>query len=339
MHRLFAVSLTLALFASPLLAQTSPPSGEPLPRLPNADRTAPKASPPAKTTGKEAPREKPSATEGTHRPYLGVLVAPAERGGEAEQGVLVREVAPNSPAAKAGLKDGDVITRVDGRAVDTPESLINALAQHKPGDKLTFQVMRNDKERKVEVTLGERPRRTETERPGLPGAPGLPGRPVERPQRVAAWLGVEAVPMEELTPRFRERMGITHDEGVVVVETVPDSPAAKAGLRHGDVITAVNGQKIEDVAGLRQAISKAGAGKQVRLDVMRGNEKKEIDARLAEAPLVGFGIAPSSGYTAGYGAGTNSADAQRIRELEERVRQLEARIHDLENNRQKTPSK
>src|SRR5262249_40867858 len=150
----------------------------------------------------------------------------------AHQGPAVRRVTPDSPAARAGLQEGDVITRVDGRQVDDPQTLLNVLAQHKPGDKLKFQVQRDGKEKSLDVTLGTRPAARAGE--------GLPGSRLPR-ERPTAFLGVQAVPMEELTPRLKERLGISAENGLVVMEVLPDSPAAKAGLRHGDVITGVNG--------------------------------------------------------------------------------------------------
>src|SRR2546423_13915595 len=87
------------------------------------------------------------------RPSLGILVGPAS---DAEQeGVKVHQVVPGSPAAKAGLKKGDVITRVEGREMDHPDTLLNVLAKHKPGEELTFHVLRDGQEKSLKVRLGE----------------------------------------------------------------------------------------------------------------------------------------------------------------------------------------
>jgi predicted metalloprotease with PDZ domain len=280
-----------------------------------------------------------AAKTGAH-PYLGVVVSPAPGDSEG-QGVRVREVEPGSPAAKAGLRKGDVITRVDGREVEDPHALVNVLARHRPGETLTFQVMREGREKKLQVPLGQR-------RQSFSGIPPAGEQPEGRTESKSgaekgmAFLGVEAVGMDELTPRFKKRMGISDEEGVVVLEVMPDSPAARAGLRHGDVITAVNGQKIKDAEQLRAAVRKAGAGKSVRLEVVRGTQKKEIDARLEEAPVGGFRMLPSGGLfdegvnpLAGTGEGWRRAE-RLIERLERRVEDLEKRLNELEKGKSKS---
>src|SRR5437870_7287707 len=89
----------------------------------------------------------------TGKPYLGILAGPANSG----PGALVREVTPKSPAEHAGLKTGDLITKVGNKAVNNPEMLVGTVAEHKPGDKLQLLLMRDGKERNLEVTLAERP--------------------------------------------------------------------------------------------------------------------------------------------------------------------------------------
>jgi serine protease Do len=269
-----------------------------------------------------------------NRAYLGAYIAATEENA-AHQGAVVRQVTPNSPAAKAGLQDGDVITRVDGRQVEDPQTLLNVLAQHKPGEKLKFQVERDGKEKSMNVTLGARPARRTAE--GFPGA-------AARRERPTAFLGVQVVPMEELTPRLKERLGITGEQGLVVMEVLSDSPAAKAGLRHGDVITGVNGQEMTNPNQFRSAVTKAGPGKEVRLEVMRGKEKKEIDAKLGEAPVEGFGSLPLENFpdVGNVVPGrfvTPGQEARRIQELQERVQQLEQRVQQLEQQKQGTTKK
>src|SRR6266568_557402 len=87
------------------------------------------------------------------RPFLGVLVGPAESG---EVGVLVREVTPGSPAAKAGLKTGDRISKIEDQEVKDVESFLQTIAARRPGDKLTFHVFRAGQEQNIKVTLGQR---------------------------------------------------------------------------------------------------------------------------------------------------------------------------------------
>jgi len=280
-----------------------------------------------------------TAPSKTGRAFLGVAVASTDKDSE-EQGAVVRQVTPDSPAAKAGLREGDVITRIDGREIDSPHALINTLAKRHPGDNLSFKVLRDGKEQNVQVTLGQqtaaRPTNPdEGDRPGR-NQPGRPGR-----DRASAFLGVEAVSMDEMTPRLRKRLGISGQEGLVVMEVVGDSPADKAGLRHGDVITAVNGKEVENANQLREVINKAGVGKEVRLEVMRGSQKKELTAKLEEAPVDGFSMTPlpglgenQSGYRGPLGLPLLPERA-RVQQLERRIQQLEERLRELEQNQNK----
>jgi S1-C subfamily serine protease len=276
----------------------------------------------------QSPKPAPRNNQ-ANRAFLGAFIGATDENA-AHPGAVVRQVTPNSPAAKAGLQGGDVITRVDGRQVDDPQTLLNVLAQHKAGDKLKFQVLRDGKEKSLDVTLGTRPARRPVE-----GAAGTPF-PRERP---TAFLGVQVVPMEELTPRLKERLGITGEQGLVVMEVLPDSPAAKAGLRHGDVITGINGQEMKNPNQFRSAITKAGAGKEVRLEVLRGKEEKDLDAKLGEAPVDGFGSLPLENFpdlgnvVPGRFVTPNRDDARRIQELQERVQQLEKRVQQLEQQK------
>src|SRR5690349_13676889 len=91
---------------------------------------------------------------GRGRPVVGLTVSPVPDNSE-HQGVLVQQVTPEGPAAKAGLKRGDVITRLGNREVTDGDTLINVLARYKPGDKLRFHVLRDGQEKDFTVTLGQ----------------------------------------------------------------------------------------------------------------------------------------------------------------------------------------
>lgn len=262
------------------------------------------------------------------RPFVGVRVGELED----EKGVVVGQVVADSPAAKAGLKNGDVITRVDGREIDSPDTLQNVLAKHKPGETLNFHFKRNGKEGTAKVTLGKAPRealgRIEPEE-SEEGALGAP--------RAHAFLGVQAIPVDELTPRLKKRLGIDGEDGLVVMEVVPGSPAAKAGLQHGDVIAQINGKDVTGVEDLIKAIRSAGVGKTVKLNVQRGKEKKSLEAKLESSPVGGLGLAPMGRFFPGEGLGgpgrfpLGPMEAERkIERLERRIQELEKRLQEVE---------
>ncbi len=201
----------------------------------------------------------------TGRAYLGIMAESAANG----EGVTIRNVDPNGAAAKAGLQPGDMIRKVGDRDVRDFDQLVNALAQHRPNDKVTLHVRRAGKDQDFEVTLGRRP-----ESPS--GQPITPNAP-----RPTAFLGVATVP---LTQEEKDRLGVPTVQGVRVVEVVPGTPAEKAGLQRDDIITSFNDTQITSPQQLWQAVQQAGADKEVTVKAMRGKENKEFKAHLEQAP-------------------------------------------------------
>ena len=199
---------------------------------------------------------------------LGIVADPAPK--DADQGgVVVREVGPDSPAAKAGLKTGDVIVKVGDKDVKDFDDLVNTLAQHKPGDKLSVQVRREGKETNLTVTLGER-------RAGRAPEGGGAAR-----GRATPFLGVQTQP---LTPEARDRLGVAADEGVVITDVVANTPAAQAGLRRGDVITAVEGTPVKDLNGLVDQLAGRKPGDVVTLTILRDGQPRPVSVTLQAWP-------------------------------------------------------
>jgi S1-C subfamily serine protease len=243
--------------------------------------------------------------------YLGVFLAPAEDG---ETGVLVRNVSPDSPAAKAGLKVGDRVVKVNDKDIRDVETFRSNIADHKPGDKFKLGIVRDGKEQTLTATLRERPARETAEFPQFPGR----GRP--------AFLGIQAQPV---TPELKERLKIQADRGAVVMEIVPKSPAEKAGLKRDDVITAVDDQQIHEPDDLFNSIQKAGKGKTVTLHVMRGKESLSLKATPRDGSFGHF-LTPGEERFPTVDVQSMFDQARRIRELEHRVAELEKQIRQLE---------
>lgn len=100
-------------------------------------------------------------------------------------------------------------------------------------------------------------------------------------EKKAGYLGVR---LADLSAEDREQLGLGEGEGVLVAQVVDGLPAQKAGLQEGDVILAIDTQKVGSVAVMVEAVKKAGAGTEVKLKVLRGDEDKEIAVKLGEAP-------------------------------------------------------
>jgi serine protease Do len=245
------------------------------------------------------------------RSYLGVRLSPAEEG---ENGIVVREVTPDSPAATAGLKDDDRIVKVNDETVADIQSFLRGMADHKPGDKLRLGIVRDGKQQTLNVTLGER---TAREGAVAPNAPNL-GR--------AAFLGVQTQP---LTPELRTRIDTQAESGTVVMDVLARSPAAKAGLKANDVITAINDQPVKAPEDLFTAIQKAGPGKTLTLHVMRGKENLSLKATLQDGSFGRF-VTPGENRFPMVDVNSMTDQSRRIRELEHRIAELEKRIRQLE---------
>jgi serine protease Do len=202
------------------------------------------------------------------RGYLGVAVqdvTPAvARGlglGEA-RGLLVADVVPDGPAARAGVQRGDVIAAVDGKPVEDAGHFRNLVAGTPPGARLRLSLLRGGREQAVEVAVGEAP-----ERP--PGATPVRGSPGPGPAATPAPRQPPGLAVADLTPDVARRLGLPPEPGALVTDVLPGGPAAEAGLRPGDVVQEVNRQPVRSAGDFARAVEQAGDGGLVVL-VKRG---------------------------------------------------------------------
>ncbi|HVY30721.1 MAG TPA: Do family serine endopeptidase [Polyangiaceae bacterium] len=164
-------------------------------------------------------------------------------------GVLLTEVRGGGPGSKAGLSRGDVVTKVDGRAVTSTGQFRNLIASSGAKKKVALEVMRDGKPIAFNVELGEVP--DEAGEAQLGGSGGSP--------KATSGGALDGVSLEELTPEHRRTLGLGPDvqHGVVITDLEPRSGAAKAGLRPGDVLLELNRVPIESLAKFKDLYSKA----------------------------------------------------------------------------------
>lgn len=167
---------------------------------------------------------------------------------ENASGALVSQVEPDSPASKAGLKVGDVITELNGKKMDSSGQLQAAISGHRPGDKVTLGIMRDGKPTSIPVTLESINKQSEE-------ASNTSGQPHGK----ARW----GVGLQNLTPDIREQLQLPSNMkgGVVVGEVVPGSPADNAGISRGDVILEVNRKPVQSSDDAKRELSSVPAGK------------------------------------------------------------------------------
>src|SRR6202790_3622862 len=146
----------------------------------------------------------------------------------APYGVVIEGVEPGSPAEKAGLKGGDVITTVNGQAVKTGNDLVNPIAQAPIGSKVKLNYIRDRAQKEATAEVGDRTRVFPTAAGRLGDQPG---------ETAPTEFGLH---VEELTPDRGHRVGMEGQKGVLVTEIDPASFADDLGFSRGDVITEVN---------------------------------------------------------------------------------------------------
>jgi serine protease Do len=152
---------------------------------------------------------------------------------KSQTGALIGDVVPNGPAAKAGLKDGDVVLQFNGKPVRDSRQLQLTVAETKPGSKVPVEIFRDGSTRTVEVTLGQ-----------LPGTGSLAKANSGTSQDTGTLNGVGVTDLDSQT---RDQFKIPQNvQGAVVTEVRPDSPAAEAGLKPGDVIESINRHQVKN---------------------------------------------------------------------------------------------
>ncbi len=212
----------------------------------------------------------------------------------AERGVVLGKIVPDSPAANAGLKESDVVTEINGQRVEGTEQFRRMIREIPAGRAVQFTVWRDGRSQTISVTLGK----SESRHGGTFVAPATQGSfSIQIPElpemgeffEGGPWmsssrtrLGIDA---ENLDGEFGNYFGAPEGEGILVRGVFPDSPAAKAGLKVGDVITSVDGERIRSVGELREKIVGNTEGKTIKLGLMRNKAPLSLSVQLP-APAV-----------------------------------------------------
>jgi serine protease Do len=206
----------------------------------------------------------------------------------AERGVVLGKIVPDSPAAKAGLKPGDVVTEINGERVEGTAQFRRMIREIPAGRVAQLKVWRDGREQTMNITLG----RSEMHHGNTFVAPAEPGsfafQMPEIPDMGQVFpggplfasrtrLGIDA---ENLDGEFGNYFGAPDGEGILVRGVFPDSPAAKAGLKVGDVITSVNGERIRSIGELRAKMADQSQQRTLKLGLIRNKAPLSLTVDL-----------------------------------------------------------
>lgn len=175
------------------------------------------------------------------------------------EGALVAEVVKDSPADKAGLKSGDVVLKINGKLVENVGSLRSTIALMKPEEKITLTVMRDKKPLEVAVSVGA------------------------HPESELAFSDIQnqlGILVQDLTPELAQQLGLDRDNGVIIKNVDPNSPAQEAGLRRGQVILSVNQKPVNTTEEFFAVMKEAANQKHVLLQVKAGQVVRYITLDL-----------------------------------------------------------
>ena len=217
----------------------------------------------------------------------------------AERGVVLSSIVPDSPAAKAGLKEKDVVTEINGQRVEGAAQFRRMIREIPAGRAAQITVWRDGRAQTISVTLGKAEERRHSLRmfTPAPGAPGsftftMPEIPIGPSME---WdggrflmggqprLGIDA---EDLNGQLGSFFGAPDGEGILVREVSPGSAAEKGGVKAGDVITSANGERVRTVGDLREKLAAKRGTKDkdkdqtVKLGVLRNKSEVSLTVEL-----------------------------------------------------------
>ncbi len=252
-----------------------------------------------------------NAAESGDGAWLGVFLGEAVDGG-----VPVIALFPGGPAARGGVRSGDVVLRAGQRPLLDREALVRVLEARSPGDRLQLEVLRTGERFEFVVELGQRrepPATFTVEAPHLWNV-------VEAPAALEVHRGLRVV---DMTPELRRHYGAPELAGVLVTRIDPEISQGAPNLRVGDVVVGLADDRVESVTQFHRLLEHAltGAESPLPLELVRKGSSTEV---LLQPPKQARGPAPS-----GASAAMEQAILREIRRLEARIDELQGQLERL----------
>ncbi len=209
-----------------------------------------------------------------------------------EKGVFVSDVVDDSPAEKAGIKDGDQLLALNNVTIGVASDLTGALKKMKEGDKASVTVLRDGKKLDLDVVLGAAKERKFAVSKSIykmkaPRAPHAPHAPMAGIAPSLSWIseggsGSYGLKIETLDEQLGEYFGAPEGEGVLIKSVVKDSEAEKAGFKAGDVIVRAGKKTVEDVSDFRSVLGAFDEGEKIPVKILRKGKDMTIDLTAKE---------------------------------------------------------
>jgi serine protease Do len=235
--------------------------------------------------------------------YMGVVTEEIDSGNMSRygmnsvRGVGVSRVSEGSPAEKAGLKKGDVILQFDGEPVTSTRKLSRLIGEAAPEQTVRLTISRNGSEQQMSVKLGKREDASRAYRAMIPNQ----GELLRRTPAPRVWNSVPesfgffgsnrrvGITTTALTKQLADFFGVSGGRGLLITSISENSPASRAGLRAGDVITQVNDEKIEDSDDFIRALNFKEEG-DVTLTIIRDKSQRTIKVTPERRPSPSFNL-------------------------------------------------
>jgi serine protease Do len=211
----------------------------------------------------------------------------------AERGVVVAGVTKDSPAAKAGLKEKDVITEVNGQHVEGAAQFRRMIHEIPAGRAAQLTVWRDGRAQTLSATLGKAEERHDKWMGATPGTFAFRMPEVQIPEMPSMDLGEGmgmvmagrprlGIDAEDIGGQLGSFFGAPDGEGILVRSVNSASPAEKAGMKAGDVITSFNGERVRSLGELRQKLGSQNDAKTVKIGVLRNRSEVTLSVELPE---------------------------------------------------------
>lgn len=268
----------------------------------------------------------PSADADSSPGWLGVWLGDAVDGG-----VQVVAVAPRGPAARGGVRGGDVLLQANGRHLGGRSTLESILERTRAGDPVSFIVLRGGSKQSLEVVLGDR-----DSRDWSLARPPAPPEAAERPEWVSAVGSVPSPPgrwqtgvrVADVTPMLRRHYSAPEDAGVLVVSVDPGTLAQRAGIQVGDMVVFLAGEKVHSGEEFREALRRWNSAEPLPVRLVREGQTRNVEFRLAPEPAPGQQTAAEA--LRSYREKMIRVEIER---LERRINELRAELEQLSGTR------